>query len=280
MNQDSAVGMHGSQLVSAGGAKIRADDLTLDFPIYDINDRSLRHLLMLTPIAKVIRGSSHVGGTFATSARGAVVVRAIDGISFEIKRGERVGLIGHNGAGKTTLLRILAGIYEATSGTLEVTGQLMPLFNLMEGMMPDATGREFIRVRGVLLGLRPNQIDALAEEVIDFCELGSYIHMPVRTYSSGMLVRLAFAIATSVTSEILLFDELIGAGDARFFKKAQERLQSFVNRSSIVIVASQSRSVLEEWCNRALLLEHGKLIDDGTVKEVFDSYDQRLRLLS
>src|SRR5580693_3857392 len=179
--------------------------------------------------------------------RGIVVVRAIDSMSFTIKSGERVGLIGHNGAGKTTLLRTLAGIYEPTGGTLTVTGNIMPLFNLMEGMLPDATGREFTHVRGILLGLKPDRIDALAEEVIEFCELGSYIDMPVRTYSTGMLVRLAFAIATSVTSDILLFDELIGAGDARFISRAEEQLQSFVERSNIVVVASHIRAILSKW---------------------------------
>ncbi len=187
---------------------------------------------MLNPISNAFRGASHVGGAIAMGARGIVVVRAIDNISFEIKSGERVGLIGHNGAGKTTLLRTLAGIYEPTGGHLQTVGRIMPLFNLMEGMMPDATGREFIKIRATLLGLQPKEIDAMAEEVVDFSgELGDCIDMPVRMYSTGMLVRLAFAIATSATSDILLFDELIGAGDARFVEKAQERLQRFVDRS-------------------------------------------------
>lgn len=255
--------------------KVVANDLEVEIPIYDVTSRSLRHVLMLNPIASVFRGASHVGGVIAMGARGTVSVRAIDKVSFEVKSGERVGLIGHNGAGKTTLLRAIAGIYEPTGGTLESVGRIMPLFNLMEGMMPDATGREFIRVRGILLGFEPKEIEALADEVIEFCELGDYINMPIRMYSTGMLVRLAFAIATSVTSDILLFDELIGAGDARFVDKAQERLERFVNRSSIVIVASHSRSVLEEWCTRAFLMEHGKLIHDGSVKDVLDTYDRR-----
>jgi ABC-type polysaccharide/polyol phosphate transport system ATPase subunit len=254
---------------------IFADGLSIDFPVYDVGSRSLRHLLMLKPIRNVMRGATHVGGTFTTSARGTVVVRAIDTVSFQIRKGERVGLIGHNGAGKTTLLRAMARIYEPTGGSLIISGRVMPLFNLMEGLVPDTTGREFIYVRGILLGLEPRQIDELADEVIDFCELGGYIDMPVRTYSTGMLVRLAFALATSVTSDILLFDELIGAGDARFVQKAQQRLQKFVDRSSIVILASHNRVVLEEWCSRAFLLEHGKLIHDGSVNETLRVYDRR-----
>ena len=261
---------------AAASVRISARDLALDFPIYDVTSRSLKQLLMVRPIANVLRGASHVGGSIATGAGGTVVVRAIDEMSFEIGQGERVGLIGHNGAGKTTLLRTMAGIYEPTGGVLETVGHVMPLFNLMEGMMPDATGREFIRIRGVLLGLEPNEIDALAEDVIEFCELGSYIDMPVRTYSTGMLVRLAFALSTSVSPDILLFDELIGAGDARFVTKAQERLKTFFERSSIVVVASHSRGILHQWCNRLFLLEHGKLIADGPVQDVLKEYDRRL----
>ena len=254
---------------------IKATGLTVDFPIYDANSRSLRHVLMLNPVANAMRGASHVGGTIAQGSRGAMVVRAIDGMSFEIAKGERVGIIGHNGAGKTTLLRTVAGIYEPTGGKLETVGRIMPLFNLMEGMMPDATGREFIRIRGILLGLEPSQIDALTEEVIDFCELGVYIDMPVRTYSTGMLVRLAFALATSVTSDILLFDELIGAGDARFVERAEARLQTFVKRSSIVVVATHSAAVMQKWCTRAFLLDHGKIVHDGGVIEVLKTYAKR-----
>ena len=275
MNLKPSIKMSDVVAVKSHETRISANALSLDFPIYDVASRSLKQMFMLRPIASVFRGASHVGGSIATGASGTVVVRAIDHISFEIGKAERVGLIGHNGAGKTTLLRTIAGIYEPTGGTLETTGRLMPLFNLMEGMMPDATGREFIRIRGILLGLEPHHLEALTEEVLEFCELGSYIDMPARTYSTGMLVRLAFALSTSVTSDILLFDELIGAGDARFVSKAQERLKSFVERSNIVIVASHSRAILEQWCNRLLLLEHGKLIADGSVQDVLKEYDER-----
>lgn len=273
--QHSSAGRHAVTGVRVPPAKIAAEGLHIDIPVYDVASRSLRHALMLNPIANVVRGASAVGGRIAAGTHGTVVVRAIDGVSFEIRSGERVGLIGHNGAGKTTLLRTLAGIYEPTGGSIETVGRIMPLFNLMEGMMPDATGREFIYTRGILLGLKPSEIDSVAEEVVDFCELGDYIDMPVRLYSTGMLVRLAFAITTSVTSDILLFDELIGAGDARFVEKAQQRLQSFVERAHIVVVASHSGPVLEQWCTRAFLLEHGKLIHDGAVNEVLQVYERR-----
>jgi ABC-type polysaccharide/polyol phosphate transport system ATPase subunit len=275
MNLNPSIKMTDVVSVKSRETRISARGLSLDFPIYDITSRSLKQMFMLRPIANVIRGASHVGGSIATGARGTVVVRAIDGMSFEIGKGARVGLIGHNGAGKTTLLRTMAGIYEPTDGSLETRGRVMPLFNLMEGMMPDATGREFIRIRGILLGLEPHQIDGLTEEVIEFCELGSYIDMPARTYSTGMLVRVAFALSTSVSADILLFDELIGAGDSRFVAKAEERLRSFVERSNIVVVASHSRGILEQWCNRLFLLEHGKLVADGSVEDVLKEYDRR-----
>jgi ABC-type polysaccharide/polyol phosphate transport system ATPase subunit len=244
MNVNSGMVMRG-QLTSRE-PKISGRGLSLDFPIYDMTSRSLKQMFVLRPIAKVIRGPSQVGGSIAAGASGTGVVRAIDTMSFEIEKGSRVGLIGHNGAGKTTLLRVIAGIYEPTGGSLETIGRVMPLFNLMEGMMPDATGREFIHIRGILLGFESGHLDALAEEVIEFCELGSYIDMPVRTYSIGMLVRSAFALATSATSEILMFDELIGAGDERFVSKAQQRLQTFVERSNILVVATHSRAVLDQ----------------------------------
>jgi ABC-type polysaccharide/polyol phosphate transport system ATPase subunit len=194
---------------------ICAKNLSIDFPIYNVHSRSLKHTLMFKPITNVMRGAPQVGGAIAAGARGTAVVRAIDNISFEIKKGSRVGLIGHNGAGKTTLLRSIAGIYEPTDGNLDTTGRIMPLFNMM------------------------------------------------------------FALATSVTSEILLFDELIGAGDERFVSKAQQRLQAFVERSSILVVATHSRAVLDQWCNRAFLLEQGSLVHDGSVQQVLQDYDRR-----
>jgi len=260
--------------MSAETIEIVASNLTLDIPIYDPRARSFRHA-MLRPIANTLRGATYIGGNIQKS-NGVVVVRAIDNVSFRIDHGERVGIIGHNGAGKTTLLRAMAGIFEPTGGSMMTCGQIMPLFNLMEGLMPESTGREFIRIRGVLLGLEPRQIDPLIDEVAEFCELGDYIDMPVRTYSTGMLVRVAFAVATSVTSDILLFDELIGAGDARFLKKGEERLRRFAQRSSIVVIATHNHDILLKWCTRALLLDHGSLIHDGDVESTLRLHDARL----
>ena len=239
----------------------------------------MRHSVVLTPLANALKEAIYVGGSIRDS-NGVVIVRAIDDISFCIGRGERVGLIGHRRRREDLppFCVYWAEIFEPTrrSFTLEVSGQVKTLFNLMEGLMPDATGREFIRMRAVLLGFDPQQIAPLVEEVAEWCELGDYIDMPVRTYSTGMLVRVAFAIATSMTADILLFDELIGAGDARFLKKAEDRLRSFTERSSVVIIANwQTHDIMRKWCSRGLLLEHGRLVHDGDVNSVLKKYDER-----
>ena len=256
-------------------AKLVADHVSVEFPIYQGTSRSLRHAILLKPIGDVIRGAANVGGAITRGHDGRVVVRALDDVNFAIEDGERVGLIGQNGSGKTTLLRVMAGIYEPTGGVMLTSGRIVPFFNLMEGMMPEITGRELVKVRGTLLGFSAEETTAMADDVIEFCELGDYLDMPVRTYSTGMLVRLAFAIATSVTADILLFDELIGAGDDAFYDKAQNRLERFVARSSSMVVASHSRGVLQKWCNRCFLMEHGKLITTGSVDDVLRVYDER-----
>ena len=256
--------------------RIVADGLSVEFPIYDTTGRSLRHALGLGRIAKMMKGSEHVGGTIGDS-HGNLVVRALDNISFSISDGERVGIIGHNGCGKTTLLRVLAGIYEPTLGHVTISGDIMPLFNMTQGMTPDATGMELIYVRGIMLGMSPEEIQEVTPEILAFCELGHYINMPVRTYSAGMLVRLTFAITTAVSSDILLFDELIGAGDAHFIDRAQERLADFVGRSSVMVVASHSAKILEKWCNRAILMQHGEIIGMGEVDKMLSDYRKLVR---
>ena len=253
--------------------RIVAENLSVEFPIYDTTGRSLRHAMGMGRIAEIIKGSEHVGGTFSKS-HGNLVVRALNDISFNIADGEKVGIIGHNGCGKTTLLRVLAGIYEPTLGHLKTAGRIMPLFNMTEGMTPDATGMELIYVRGVMLGLTPKQISDITPDILEFCELGHYINMPVRTYSAGMLVRLAFAITTAISADILLFDELIGAGDAHFVERAQARLESFVGRSRTMVVATHSASIMRRWCNRAILMQHGDIVKMGEVDEVLDAYGE------
>jgi ABC-type polysaccharide/polyol phosphate transport system ATPase subunit len=249
-------------------------DVTVDFPIYDVRSRSLKRRLVLDRMSKLMgKTEPHVGGAVRDDGR-TILVRALDQINLTIADGDRVGLVGHNGAGKTTLLRVAAGIYEPTFGEVTTHGRVMTLFNMMEGLAVDATGREMIRLRGALLGLSEQEIDEKESEIAEFCELGAYMDMPVRTYSAGMLVRLAFSITTAVSSEILIMDELIGAGDAGFFERAQVRLKGFVEKARVLVVATHSAEIVRHWCNKAVLLSHGKVVEFGPVDAVIAAYER------
>jgi ABC-type polysaccharide/polyol phosphate transport system ATPase subunit len=254
--------------------RVRLKDVCVDIPVFDAGSRSLRHRLVLNKISSLISKETNVGGTMQRDRSGAVVVRALHDINFTLADGDRLALVGHNGAGKTTLLRVICGIYEPTSGQAVTRGRVMPLFNMMEGLAPDATGAEMIRVRGALLGLANREIDTKVEEIAEFCELGDYIKIPVRTYSTGMLVRLMFAITTSVTSDILVMDEFIGGGDAMFFERASARLKKFVEAASVLVVATHSLEMVRKWCNKAVLLEHGRLVQFGSVEDTLAAYER------
>jgi len=180
--------------------------------------------------------------------------------------------VGSNGAGKTTLLRTLAGIYTPVRGRVLSRGRVAPLFDIALGMDPDATGYENIRIRGLFLDLTAEEIDELTPEIAAFSELGAYLDVPIRTYSAGMRVRLAFAIATSIEPEILLLDEMIGAGDAAFLGRAKTRLHEFLSRTRVMILASHSNDIIRQMCNKALLLHEGKVVGLDTVDEILDAY--------
>jgi lipopolysaccharide transport system ATP-binding protein len=232
---------------------IIADNVTVDFPIYSTPHRSLKKSLL-----KIA-----TGGRISSDAGGVVVVRALDGISFELKEGDRLGLTGHNGSGKSTLLRVLAGVYEPTGGSLSVQGRIASLLDISIGMDPEASGLENIFLRGVLLGLSKTDIHKKTDEIIDFSGLGDFIDLPIRTYSSGMSMRLAFSIATSVEADILLMDEWLSVGDADFVKKAEDRLKALVNKTPILVMASHSPEILKEVCSRVMRLEKGKICLEG-----------------
>ena len=253
---------------------IIAKNVTIEFPIYDVQRRSLKHSLLIDRIkqakTKLIPGM--VGGEIDANASGKVIIRAINEISFEINEGERVGIIGHNGAGKSTLLRMIAGIYAPIHGTIDVEGTPMPMFSMNEGVDPDSTGLEMIWTRGVMLGMSREEIKEVTDKVVEFAELGEYIHLPIRTYSDGMLVRLAFGIATSVTPEILIMDELIGAGDTAFVEKANQRIKEFVGSAGIVLLASHDIGIVSTWCDRVILMNRGRIIQDGPAGEIIAAY--------
>ncbi len=192
-------------------------------------------------------------------------VHALKNISLEIVPGERVGLLGHNGAGKSTFLKMLAGLYPISSGRRNVTGTIRSLFDLSLGFEPDASGRENILYRGLLLGLTPSYMREREEEIVAFADLGEFIDYPIKTYSAGMQVRLAFAISTMVGGDILLLDEVIGAGDANFMAKARQRIMSLIEQSEILVLASHDFSTLEKICERGLVFHHGEIIFDGEI---------------
>ena len=243
---------------------IRLRNVSVEFPIYQGSSRSLKKALLAT--------TTH--GNLARDALDRINVRALSGISFDVDNGDRLGLIGANGAGKTTLLKLLAGVFEPTNGRFISSGTISSMLDTTVGLTADATGSENIILRGMFMGIRPREMQALAAEIADFTELGHYLDMPVRTYSAGMMIRLAFAISTCIPPDILIMDEWLTAGDAHFLEKATKRVEEFVQGSSILVLASHSLALVERWCNRAILLHQGHIMAMGATKEVVAAYQQ------
>jgi lipopolysaccharide transport system ATP-binding protein len=201
-------------------------------------------------------------------------VHALKDINIEIGPGERVGLLGHNGAGKSTLLKMIAGLYPASAGIRIVEGTVRSVFEIGLGFEPDATGRENILYRGLLLGLTPKFMRAIEEEIVAFADLGEFIDYPIQTYSTGMLVRIAFAISTAVGGDILLLDEVIGAGDANFMIKARERIRKLVEQSEILMLASHDLNSLAGICQRGVILHRGEVAFDGPISDAIARYQE------
>ena len=200
------------------------------------------------------------------------MVQALRDISFTLTSGDRLGLIGGNGAGKTTLLRTLAGIFEPVVGRLRIQGSLNALLDPQLGMNQGLTGRENIRLRGQYSGLPNSMLRRLEEDVAEFAELGDFLELPVRIYSSGMVVRLAFALATAIRPQILLMDEWFLAGDASFLERARMRLEDMVRGAEILVLSTHLEGAVRDWCTRALWLEHGTIKADGPAIEVLEHY--------
>jgi lipopolysaccharide transport system ATP-binding protein len=199
-------------------------------------------------------------------------IHALKDVSLSIGAGERIGVLGHNGAGKSTLLRAIAGLYPLSSGGIRVSGSVRGLFELGLGFEPDATGRENILYRSLLLGLTPKQAQGIESEVVEFADLSEFIDYPMRTYSAGMMVRLAFAITTSVTGEVLLIDEVLGAGDAGFQAKARRRLDDVIAKAQILVLSSHDFSSLSRLCERGIVLHHGHMVFDGPIAAAIEDY--------
>ncbi|NKJ38549.1 lipopolysaccharide transport system ATP-binding protein [Rhizobium sp. SG570] len=212
------------------------------------------------------------GGSINSEGHGVVVVRGLDSISLELKEHDRVGLIGHNGSGKTTLLRVLTGVYAPTSGKIDINGKCTSLINISLGIDPEATGRQNIFLRGALLGFRKEEMKRRLDEIEEFSELGGFLEMPVRTYSTGMQLRLAFSISTILQPEILIMDEWLATGDEGFKAKANKRLNELVEKTQILVIASHAKELLAQNCNRVIWLEHGRVHMDGEPTEVLKNY--------
>jgi len=243
--------------------KIELKNVGVDFILYETSARSLKKTAFRTA----------VGGFISNKDDGSkTMVRALQDISLTLNDGDRLALMGPNGAGKTTLLRVLAGIYYPTSGSITVQGQCVPLFDISLGLDDEATGYENIMLRGLVMGLDRKEIEKRVEEISEFSGLGEFLHLPVRTYSSGMTLRLLFSIATSVNSDILLMDEWIAMGDADFIERANQRLHGVVSRSRILAFASHNPAYLKAVCNRAVLLEAGRIVAEGSVDDVLSHY--------
>ena len=245
-------------------ASIILEDVVVDFPVYGMQ-KSLRKALF-----GVLLHRKH-----APEKR--VVVRALNHISITLQDGDRVGLVGHNGAGKTTLLRVLAGIYAPTAGRIRIDGRVSTLFHTSPGLDSDDTGYENIYTCGRFLGMTKTEITRKLPDIEQFSELGEHLGLPVRTYSSGMLTRLGFAVATAIDPEILVLDEGLGAGDARFAERAKARVEELLHRTNILVLASHVDPLIKQMCNRALLLDHGRLIADGKPDDVIAEYHDMLK---
>lgn len=243
-------------------ARITLRDVVVDLPIFNAHARSLKQ--------RVIGAAT--GGRLAADASGHIVVRALDNVSIQLNDGDRIGLIGHNGAGKTTLLRVLNGAYLPTSGRAVIEGEVQSLIDISLGIDSEATGRENILVRGALLGMTRSEIQRHMLQVIEFADLGDFVDMPLRTYSSGMHLRLAFAISTVMRPEILLMDEWLSVGDENFKMKMEKRLDDLVSNTSILVIASHSRELILRLCNRVIWLKHGRIVADGQPGTVVPQY--------
>lgn len=232
-------------------ASLQLEDVSVEFPIYGADAASLKKTLV----------SAATGGRIGRDA-GVTVVQALRDVSLDLRDGDRLGVVGHNGAGKSTLLQTLAGVYPPSRGRHRIQGTLNSLVNPTLGIQPEATGYENIVIRGLFLGLDRRAIRALTPEIAEFSGLGDYLAVPVRTYSTGMLLRLAFAITTSVPADILLMDEWLSVGDDAFRQQAESRIRGLVARSGILVLASHSRDLIARECNRVLELAHGAVVRD------------------
>ncbi|HZT82521.1 MAG TPA: ABC transporter ATP-binding protein [Gemmataceae bacterium] len=240
-------------------ARIELDRVSLKFRVRPAGRVTLKEFLLK--------------GLFRKSTNPIIEVDALQGVSLCVEEGERLGIIGHNGAGKSTLLKLLAGVYQPTSGRRIVEGRISSLFDIALGFEPDATGKENIFYRGYLQGETPRSVRAKMQAIADFSELGDFLNMPVRYYSSGMMVRLAFSIATAVEPEVLLVDEVLSVGDMSFQEKARRRMREMMAKARLIVMVSHDVKAIQEVCGKVAWLDHGTLRQLGPSAEVVAAYE-------
>jgi ABC-2 type transport system ATP-binding protein/lipopolysaccharide transport system ATP-binding protein len=244
-------------------AHVLLENASVELAVYNSRGRALKSEILRRTVG---------GGLQNDRDRSIQVVKALDQVSFEARDGDRIGLVGGNGAGKTTLLRVLSRVYPPTGGKVSIKGRVSSLFDLSMGMDADASGYDNIRMRSIMLGCDYKQAEAIIPDVEEFSQLGGFLDLPIRTYSSGMMLRLAFAVSTAVHPDILILDEIIGVGDAEFAERAEKRLHAMIRKASIVFLASHRNAVIIGFCNRTLWMKGGRLMMDGKPDEVLAAY--------
>ena len=236
---------------------VTLSSVTLDYALYSVRAKSLRNAVM----------NMAVGGKLMAAQNDVTYVRALNGVSFRLEQGDRLGLVGHNGSGKTSLLKVLAGVYEPTSGSMAVEGRISSMISMSIGIDPEASGLQNIKNLAMMQMMPKKEIARRLPKIVDFSELGAFIYMPFKTYSAGMMARLMFSVATEMDADILIMDEWISAGDAEFRHKAQERMANFVNNASIVVIASHDPNTIDRVCNKVMVMEGGRPTFLGTKTE-------------
>jgi len=243
-------------------SKVELNGVSVEYPIPHLQNRSF---------IGAVRNAA-VGGAILSGK--SIYVRALDGVTFTLNDGDRLGLLGRNGAGKTTLLQTMAGILPPVAGKIRVEGRISPLISMMLGLDNEATGYENIRIRGRLMGFTEDQIENIMDDIAEFTELDEYLYLPLKTYSSGMRMRLTFAASTAFNPEILLLDEWLGTGDIEFRNKAAKRLRELIERSGIFVFASHSRDLHKRISNKGIVLEKGRIEFFGDIDEAFEFQDE------
>ncbi|MBY9068545.1 ABC transporter ATP-binding protein [Hyphomonas sp. WL0036] len=237
-------------------ARLHLENIGVDFLIRDVSQNTL---------VSTAR-SFATGGIIDMSNRRKVSINALRNVNLDLKDGDRVGLIGHNGAGKTTLLKVLSGILPPTAGRLRIEGRLAGLLSIQLGLDTRASGYENIMIRARYMGVSEEEIREKFDEICAFSELGEYLHLPMKTYSSGMRVRLAFSIATAFDPDILILDEWLSAGDATFRDKASQRMKDLINQTGIFVMATHQVSLMRQLCNRGIVMKKGEVVFDGDLE--------------